>query len=284
MATLSDIRPTTKLHVIDLVRAAGVNVDDWKNFKGGPARASTNPKYCYEWAFVEPKKVVVLNLWMNAMKEENGIVFQDYNGREWSGQRQGKGRVPTWKTRARKLDEAISTAYLEKLPIRVIVCDGKTRDRNDPNAKASRVTKRKLDSVAWAVTNYDANSGRSMLVRGAVPNQFVDQFIFQDMPGTPERHDSLTRRFKRDPNVRARVLIRAGGRCEFCKEKGFKTANGEIYLETHHVIPLFENGPDNIQNVVALCPNDHRRAHHASNNLDLRKELLARLAQMYPRN
>jgi hypothetical protein len=28
-----------------------------------------NPKYCYDWSFVELGKVVVLNLWHHSMKE-----------------------------------------------------------------------------------------------------------------------------------------------------------------------------------------------------------------------
>jgi 5-methylcytosine-specific restriction protein A len=31
------------------------------------------------------------------------------------------------------------------------------------------------------------------------------------------------------------------------------------YLETHHVISLSEQGPGKVTNVIALCPNDHRR-------------------------
>ena len=40
---------------MDLVKLAGVDVSDWANFKG--KHASTNPKYCYEWSFIEPGKL-----------------------------------------------------------------------------------------------------------------------------------------------------------------------------------------------------------------------------------
>jgi hypothetical protein len=41
----------------------------------------------------------------------------------------------------------------------------------------------------------------------------------------------------------------------------FNLANGQPYLEVHHVKPLAEGGPDLVENAVALCPNCHRRCH-----------------------
>ena len=64
MTALSDLRPAHKLHVMDLVRDAGVDVSDWRNFKGGAKRARMNPKYCYEWAFEQAGEVVVLNCFL----------------------------------------------------------------------------------------------------------------------------------------------------------------------------------------------------------------------------
>ena len=52
MSSLNDIKPTERLRVIDLVKAAGLDVRDWSKFKGGKAKAAVNPKYCYEWSFV----------------------------------------------------------------------------------------------------------------------------------------------------------------------------------------------------------------------------------------
>ncbi len=51
--------------------------------------------------------------------------------------------------------------------------------------------------------------------------------------------------------------------------------SGSLYLETHHVIPLGEGGPDDDANVVALCANDHRRAHFSEERAAIRKKLLA---------
>jgi predicted HNH restriction endonuclease len=50
--------------------------------------------------------------------------------------------------------------------------------------------------------------------------------------------------------------------------------NGQVFLETHHIIPLSEGGGDVITNVAALCPNHHREAHHGSQAELIRAHLL----------
>ncbi|WP_170319512.1 HNH endonuclease signature motif containing protein [Polyangium spumosum] len=55
-------------------------------------------------------------------------------------------------------------------------------------------------------------------------------------------------------------------------------ADGRVFLETHHVIPLAAGGPDTIANVVALCPNHHREAHHGAKRQEMSDKLLARLS------
>jgi 5-methylcytosine-specific restriction protein A len=61
-------------------------------------------------------------------------------------------------------------------------------------------------------------------------------------------------------------------------------ANGKVYLETHHVVPLHENGEDSVNNVVALCPNHHREAHHGERRAEIRRLLLSKLVGMAPNN
>lgn len=170
---------------------------------------------------------------------------------------------------------AIQTALNDKLQIRVVVLGGRRRNINNPSEKASHVSKRLLDPIAWAVTAYDGKTGDCTLTRGV--NQFVDQFsIEQESPQKPERREVSGQVFVRNPVVRSSVLLRAKGKCEWCGESGFLMADGRIYLETHHVVPLSEGGFDTESNVAALCPNHHREAHHGKIRNEMRKKLIER--------
>jgi 5-methylcytosine-specific restriction protein A len=260
MPTLSELRPTQMQKVIDLVRAAGIDVSDWANYAGGKARAAANPKYCYEWSFVEPKKVAVFNLWFEQMKQRGQDIAIDLNFRKFSD---GRGK---------RNQDRVKLAIEGKLPIRIIVLDGKMG-----NPKGSIVSKRQLDPAIWRVTALDKNTGDYTLTRGA--DHFIDQFSIEETPDRkPERREVTSRAFDRNPVVRKNVLIRANGKCEWCGEPGFVMTDGKIYLETHHVVPLSEDGFDIEKNVAALCPNHHREAHHGAIKAEMRKKLLSRLA------
>jgi 5-methylcytosine-specific restriction protein A len=75
--------------------------------------------------------------------------------------------------------------------------------------------------------------------------------------------------YKRSRMVRDYVVNRAKGRCEYCGEQGFLMANGNRYIEAHHILGLGANGPDTVANVIGLCPGHHREAHFGANALSL---------------
>ena len=94
----------------------------------------------------------------------------------------------------------------------------------------------------------------------------------QDLEASPLGNEFPDRAFAsswiviRDAKVRAFVLLKAEGHCEYCrsigcKSLGFLMSNGKHYLEAHHVIALSDQGKDTIENVIALCPEHHRQAH-----------------------
>jgi len=69
----------------------------------------------------------------------------------------------------------------------------------------------------------------------------------------------------RDPAIVDAVRKIAAGHCELCARPApFHTQDNTPFLEVHHVITLANNGPDTLDNAVALCPNCHRFMHHAS--------------------
>jgi 5-methylcytosine-specific restriction enzyme A len=281
MSQILQMRPTTKGLVIDLARAAGVDVADWSNYSNGETKAASNPKYCYEWSFVEPGEVVVLNLWYDQLREQDGSVFQSLNMRRTARDLQRNKGAPAQIRRASAADEAIRTAFEDALLVRVIINDGARRKEGVRGA--SRVKARRLDEVVWHVGAYDFVTGAALIVRGERGDNYVDQFSVPGVPNeTPASHWEKKKVFDRDATVRAAVLARARGRCEHCGEPGFSMPNCGVYLETHHVVPLAEGGPDTRGNVIALCPNHHRRAHHGVDRSELRAEFSEHLIGLYP--
>jgi 5-methylcytosine-specific restriction protein A len=282
LSLLAELKPKAKKRIIDLVSAAGIDVSDWADFKGGAKRAASNPKYCYEWSFVDPGRIVVLNLWHASMDERNGIVSIDMNLPKNVSRYSKHVGTGVWRARAEKFDRAIQDAVKNHLPIRVVVMDGEMRDANNPKSKASRVKYRLLDPVAWAVTSYDWETADCTLTRGALAARFVDQFSVQQEPeALVERRMVSGMAFVRDPAIRRRALDRASGACEYCKKPGFTMVDGSIFLETHHVVPLGEDGTDTDDNVAALCPNHHREAHHGAQADVIRRTLQSQLRCLF---
>lgn len=258
-----------------MVHAAGVDVSSWSDFRG--KNPAVNPNYCFSWSFVEPDKVVVLNLWHEDLQESNGLIIDKWNARNVE---QEHGRSPKAIARAKAMDEAIQEAYKKNLPIRAVICKGKKRNHNDSNPKSSSVNYRLLDPEPWHVSHYDFDSGNYTLTRGMnnLPNSYIDQFDLSVPDNSPTQKVPVKGSvYVRRPEVRRFVLSRANGKCEFCGEDGFLMKDGKIYLETHHVNPLYKGGEDAVHNVAALCPNHHREAHHGSRSSEIHQFLLKKL-------
>lgn len=271
-----ELKPISQHRVIDLVGQAGVDISGWSNYKHGAKNPGANPKYCYEWAFVQPQAVVVLNLWYGSMVEVGGEIEQHFNFRGSSAQQEKSGAR---KARRRRMEEAVAEAYRLGLPVRVIVLDGSRRPVGETKAKPSRVSTRLLDPVPWAVTRYNGATGQFVLRRGAAASAYVDQFSLPLPPdGKSGKRNVTTSVHDRDPEVRRFALARAKGKCQLCGSPAFYLSDGRAFLETHHVIPLAESGADSASNVVALCPNHHREAHYGANAKVIRQRLLKMLS------
>jgi 5-methylcytosine-specific restriction protein A len=84
-----------------------------------------------------------------------------------------------------------------------------------------------------------------------------------EAPKIPDKVQTISYDFRRNPDVIVIVLKRAHGKCELCGSDApfCKASNGSPYLEVHHWITLSEGGEDTIENAGALCPNCHKQAH-----------------------
>jgi 5-methylcytosine-specific restriction protein A len=303
---LASLRPTTETMVMDLVRDAGVDVRPWAVKKGGATVVTpqANPAYCYEWSFGGGAEPTVLCVWHRNIKVAGGSICYEDNLREFANQLDVVAtkkanpsdvisRARSQAVRARKFDLAIQRAAFAKHSLRIIILIGEDSGGENIGWDTAKGRYRSLDEEPWTIEHYVIDTGQFRLIRGyhaakvvedvtpveSAPS-FVDQF---SIPVPAERLEVLTAALPRSAEIRRKVLERAQGTCECCGEIGFRMVNGSIYLETHHVIPLGNGGPDVEWNVVAICPNDHRRTHFAVERDDLRDQLIATLSMTFPK-
>ena len=80
----------------------------------------------------------------------------------------------------------------------------------------------------------------------------------------PSQKEVLSYQYQRDPKVAAYALLTAKGICYDCEQPGpfLSKHNNMMFLEVHHVKQLKDGGSDTPDNVVALCPNCHRKRHY----------------------
>ena len=274
---IENLKPKVRLRVMDLVAEAGIDVSDWRNFKGGEEKAASNPKYCYEWSYENAsKELIVLNLWYDNLEYLDGDIVQRLNMRKVANNVTSSAQS----RRAKKMDFSLQKADRTGWPIRVVICDGVQREQKTDLTK-STAESRLLDSETWHLRSYDYDNGDCLLVRGQPSPKYVDQFVNLELPeGEAKRKEATGQVFERSPKVRSFVLERAKGVCEWCGAKGFETPTGSVYLETHHIQPLSESGSDTVSNVVALCPNHHREAHYGKETESFKKELLRVVAKL----
>jgi 5-methylcytosine-specific restriction protein A len=83
---------------------------------------------------------------------------------------------------------------------------------------------------------------------------------------------------RRAEAIKRYAILRANGACEACNQAAPFRAKSGPFLEVHHVFRLADGGPDHPANVVALCPNCHRRSHFSLDAEQFNEGLIAWLA------
>lgn len=276
MLSLEEVRPKHKNRIIDLAREAGLDVTGWGNFKGGQARAASNPRHCYEWSFTQGE-LIILNLWFKNMKLKDGKIFQPLNFKKRATEEAQHDAEQVWRSRASKTDDAIQIAYQQGLLLRLIILDGK-RGGGKEKEGASRVSKRMLDPVAWAVTEYNPETGDCILVRGIKPVS-PKEYIREETHAPEGFEGEMKRRFVwhrgRERGVRElkiRDALRRNNGALLCEVPNcgfdfFKVYGsvGQGYAEVHHKVPLSE-APAEVRKVMlddlaVVCANCHAMVH-----------------------
>ncbi|UOE94400.1 HNH endonuclease [Alkalihalobacillus sp. LMS39] len=92
-------------------------------------------------------------------------------------------------------------------------------------------------------------------------------------PNKFNKHNkSISTSYNRNIYIKEFARRVSQGICQLCdKEAPFKDKYGVPFLEVHHINYLSKGGSDTIDNVVALCPNCHRKIHQLELNEDLEK-------------
>lgn len=85
---------------------------------------------------------------------------------------------------------------------------------------------------------------------------------------------------KRNNVIKEYISMRANGVCEGCGSPApFQRRNGAPYLEAHHLHKLSDNGLDSPCNIIALCPNCHRRVHYGCDGDEFNNKLIGVIKQ-----
>jgi 5-methylcytosine-specific restriction protein A len=317
---LEDLRPTGKWMIIDCVQSAGIDVRAWgfRKKDGQPVTLpQSNGGYCYEWSFRSVDgRILLLCVWFEEIDvDSQGRVYFVGNLRAYADtlirqlEKDPKNRSRTIKdpriNRAQHFSSTVQLAHMNSTSVRVVIVSGPVREPDDIDAENDRAVGRYLDEESWRVESYDVDTGAFLLVRGdnrqlsvgdgtdtadmvdsaAETGDVVDDGkIIVDQFHAEVRPVAYTYKGEqkyRDPRVRSLVLARSKGLCELTSVPGFKMANGGVYLETHHIVPLSEGGPDTVENVIALSADAHRRAHHAVGRDELRQQCFDVVASHY---
>ncbi|MNV36958.1 HNH endonuclease [compost metagenome] len=297
--------------IMDCVQGAGIDVQAWgfRRKDGKPvAQPQSNGGYCYEWSFRnDDRSILLLCIWFEGIRiDSQGRVCFAENLRAYAEtliqqlEKDPKNKNRTIKdpriSRAQHFSTTVQLAYMNSTPVRVVIVSGPVREKEDEGSEHDRAIGRQLDDQQWFVESFDDDTGAFVLVRGnhnqvsvslrttdveEIPVEsglgmisdaaVIDQFVTDERPDT-YTYDGVQR--YRDPSVRRRVLERSGGACELTEVSGFLMANGGVYLETHHIIPLSEGGPDTVENVIALTADAHRQAHFGVDRDELRVRCL----------
>lgn len=221
------------IRIYDLLKEAGMELNNW-------AHANDPSKNTF-WAWIEGD-IAVVTVWENniiAPTLPTDCFYTRYVAR---GQK-GKGK---------SVDEIYRTIIKKNLPVHVII-------------KHKDLKRRALDPITWNAT-YEPLTGELTLKRGKQVT-YTDQKDPSDLLSFSEETPATSRSRK----MRQLAMMRSDGKCEYCGKAGFMTPIGAIFAEVHHIVPISEQGSDDLSNLIVLCPDHHRQAHYGDNTVEMRR-------------
>ncbi len=104
--------------------------------------------------------------------------------------------------------------------------------------------------------------------------QIIDDLLSEDfVDAQAAKKQVVVNVLQRNQKIVAALKALYGGECQLTgTAHAFKKANGEIYCEAHHLIPLGVGGADSPYNLIIVSPLIHRMLHYANvTEIDLNK-------------
>lgn len=111
----------------------------------------------------------------------------------------------------------------------------------------------------------DKSKHKQIFMSSSTPTPFVMPEIKK---GSAQKDLFEVMRFIRDSNKVKKLKELYKNKCQICGFT-FEYKKGQFYSEVHHYNPLEENGNDDIDNMVVVCPNHHSKFDYKMIAIDL---------------
>jgi 5-methylcytosine-specific restriction protein A len=150
-----------------------------------------------------------------------------------------------------------------------------TEARSDKNGEKRAAFIFHLDIIPQTISNGIEYSKASYLIKPTKSKSLkqLREIALSNTPNKANEKEKLIQVKYRSDAIKLYAKKRANGQCEGCVTKSpFETKSGP-YLEVHHLTRLSDGGADSPENVIALCPTCHRRAHYALDGVSFNNEL-----------
>lgn len=159
-----------------------------------------------------------------------------------------------------------NTAFIKTAIRKSIILPGMKRSHSDGMIDyLSSIVNNKISKPKYTMSEIEYVRSREVIERAAkiASDSDLKKRIVQ-YTGLASSTEVTTTKFNRNPFVAEYAKRRAKGICHDCGQVApFRIKQtGEPYLEVHHIISFADGGLDILENLVALCPNCHRKRHY----------------------
>ncbi|MBU9322035.1 HNH endonuclease [Burkholderia gladioli] len=264
---LESLAPRRKEVIYDILKRANISVEGW-HWKKDQIKVEdfrSNPQFCYNWSFGSIAEGYVLCLWHGTLQAESGVPYFAESVLDTANELRriaddrtksasARSRTFDQSVRALNLNAAIRESYDRRLPVRVIVCAGDQRARNELAEKASAVSRRILDSDAWYVHRHDPVSGECKIVRGVKPDLDATE-VSHDTKDADETDDVVQQRAIK--TRRGQGPFRDGLLAAYRRRCAVTGSVVGAVLEAAHIVPHAEKTDYETRNGILLRADIH---------------------------